>query len=106
MTNTWEKHQAYIASLLTRELEEDWVNPSQEQASWAFALIKELKRRGFKPPSATYPMPDGLLMLDWQFEDGKAVRIEAAGIGKAEVWIAKATVESPGRASRFFDITW
>jgi hypothetical protein len=81
----WEKAQDHILALMC--LEENWdgegaskVRP--ELIRSALRLANSLRGSGEPAPHDVYPLPDGNIVLEWQYPDGVIDRIEIEDVGR------------------------
>lgn len=52
-------------------------------------------------PNDIYPTPDGNLVVEWQYKNGRIDRLEVEEAGKGE-WM----LTTPGEPAKFFEYFW
>jgi hypothetical protein len=123
----WERAEEHIRGLLQIKDNWDGEGPSaarQELVCSALHLAKKLAKDGDVAPQDAYLLPDGNIMLEWQFPDGRIVRIEIEEAGRGQrmttfakapaqfdeiIWEAPSTTvsrESSGKDEGSFAVEW
>lgn len=84
----WREVEAKVARLA--DLPSDWdeggaAPVEANRIRSALILLRELPRLGFTPVQDVYPLPDGIIVFEWQFADARRtihrILIEAVGRG-------------------------
>jgi hypothetical protein len=68
----------------------------------AMRLIHLLQANGEAPPQDAYPLPDGNIILEWQFDDGVIRRIEVEEIGRGQLMVTYPA----DKPATFSELTW
>jgi hypothetical protein len=101
----WDKAQDRIFALL--RLRDDWdgAGASSVSVELVVAALRCLEwlRLADEPsaPHDVYLMPDGNIMLEWQYSDGLIRRVEVEGEGRGQMMVS-----GPNLATTFRDLSW
>jgi hypothetical protein len=100
----WDKIFEQILAI--SRLETDWdgggapaVRPELIRST--MRLIHALRANGQAPPQDMYPLSDGNIILEWQFNNGVIWRIEVEGMEEGQMMITY-----PDKVATFSNLTW